>query len=230
MPETPSTGWRIVCDPETLDELRDDARFHVLLSLARVCNTLRFCQLVISEIPAADSPATARQRLNAFLFMAAALYEGVKVARMLRRHFRDESAFVGGLGALLKERDTKDLWSQALSKLRNKIVFHFDVDVPPAALERLDLPSYSFAAGLDRRAGHVYYDLADAVAMNYLLDQLADGRPESEVTRDLLRRTVEVATRFVTAADQLFSAVLPAMGFRLEGSIDVPSESPSFGA
>src|SRR3990172_9490337 len=114
MMESPMDGWQIVITAEKFEMLRDDRRFRLLLTLGRIINALRFCHMaVVNE----NSPFRGN-RINSFLFMSAVLYEGIKVTRNLGRDFRDLDSFKTGIGALLRDKDTQDLWDTSLNRLR----------------------------------------------------------------------------------------------------------------
>ena len=198
-------GWQIVITAEKFEMLRDDRRFRLLLTLGRIINALRFCHMaVVNE----NSPFRGN-RINSFLFMSAVLYEGIKVARNLGRYFRELDSFKTGIGALLRDKDTQDLWDTSLNRLRNKLVFHFDGGAAQDALQDIILPSYRFAASDGPKGNQSYYVLADEVFMHFLVKQHGSlGNQLTDQATDLIRRTTDLGIRFIDASQRLIAEAL----------------------
>lgn len=212
----PVGPWEISLPGDEFEKLRLDPRLARLLTLARVVNALRFCQLSVFSLTDADTPSNRRQRINAFLFTAGILYEGLRVAATLGKDFANRKAFTEGMGVLLGEERTKELRKTILNRLRNKIVFHYDEDVAPTGLEKMRLDSYRFATGVGRRNGDVYYDLADEVAVNFILGEPESPDEERKILAAMITDVTEVSLAFADAAEHLIVDVLSEMGWRAE--------------
>lgn len=99
--------------------------------------------------------------------------------------------------------------------MRNKFVFHFDADVAKDALESFELPNYRFASCLGNAPGEMYFNLADEVAMNYLLQNQpkeSDDDPENRLPK-LIKDVTDLMVNFALAADRLMAEALPSMGW-----------------
>ena len=67
-----------------------------------------------------------------------------------------------------------------LARFRGGTSFHFDSDdkSTKAALKKLRLPRYDLMSGDSDKILDFYFDFADTIDVNYLIDKFKDGRPE----------------------------------------------------
>jgi hypothetical protein len=206
--------WEIYIPKEDFEKLRSDSRFIALLPLARVVNALKFCFQTMVEHSASDTPSGTRQHINSFLFGCGVLYEGLKIANTLGKHFGEREAFREGFGKLLKSKETKKLNDSVLNPMRNKLVFHFDEDVAPSVLKNLELEQYAFATADGAKSGEVYYNLADEVAINFIIGEPGSHEEEVRIFREALQSVSIVITEYVKSADILIADVLKDMNWR----------------
>jgi hypothetical protein len=193
---------------EKFNALRSDRKFAKLLNLARAVNAIYFCFKVLLDHGGDMTPVGQRQHINAFLFSAGALYEGFAVADTLEKHFGDQDAYRDGFAKLLKDPKTKELRSTILRRMRNKLIFHYDEDVARKTLPKLELKSYIFASGTgDKRKG-TYYNLADEIVLNYLLNDCESPDDEARQFRDALQDIANALSRFIECSDALIANVL----------------------
>jgi len=206
-------NWEIYISKENFENLKSDVRFAALIPLARVVNALKFCFHTLIDYGNADTPSSQRQHINSFLFACGVLYEGLKIANTLGKHFGDRDFFRNGFGQLLKSKETKRLNDTVLNPMRNKLVFHFDEDVAPTVLKNFDLELYAFASSSGRRSGDVYYNLADEVAINFILGEPGSKEEELRIFSESLESISIALTEYVNAADLLIAHVLKEMGW-----------------
>jgi hypothetical protein len=206
--------WEVYISKEDFERLRTDPRFVSLLPLARVTNALKFCFQVLIEQGIGDTPAATRQHINAFLFACGVLYEGLKIANTLGKQHSERTSFRNGFGKLLKSKDTKRLNDTVLNAMRNKLVFHFDEDVAPSVLESLNLEQYAFATADGDKSGAVYYNLADEIAINFIVGAPGSKEEEDRIFRETLETIARVITNFVSSADSLIADVLKDLNWR----------------
>jgi hypothetical protein len=206
--------WEVYIPKIGFEKIRSDARLAALLRLARIVNALNFCFRALLQSNDEDTPAATRQHINSFLFACGILYEGIKVAKTLGKHFGDRESFKQGLAQLLKDKETKKLQETALNSMRNKIVFHYDEDAVTSTLSDLDLKSYIFASGYSPKTGETYYTLADEIAINFIIGAPGSKEEEDRIFRETLTRTVKVVTEFVRSSDALIADVLADMKWR----------------
>jgi hypothetical protein len=196
---------------QTADEfetIRADPRLAALLTLARIVNALNFCFRATLRSTDDKSPAGRRDYLNSFLFACGILYEGLKVANTLGKHFKDRPSFRKGFGVLLADPETKKLERTVLDPMRNKIVFHYDEDVTTTTLRNLNFESYVFLASHGEKLGEVHYRLADEVAINFIIGDPGSREQEERVLRDATITISSVLTKFVRCADELIGDML----------------------
>ncbi len=206
-------SWEVYISKEDFEKIKSDARFAALIPLARVVNALKFCFQTLIEYGNDNTPSGQRQHINSFLFACGILYEGLKIANVLGKHFGDRDFFRNGFGQLLKSKETKRLNETVLNSMRNKLVFHFDEDVAPAVLKNLDLELYAFASSAGSKSGEVYYNLADEVAINFILGEPGSKEEELRIFKEALQSISGVLTEYVNSADLLIAHVLKEMGW-----------------
>jgi hypothetical protein len=209
---------------EDFDNLRSDRQFAKLLNLARAANALYFCYRALLDFSDDSTSAGQRQHINAFLFSAGVLHEGLIVADTLEKYFGERDSYRNGFGKLLNDESTKQLRNTILKRMRNKFVFHYDEDVPRKSLKTLNLPSYLFATGLGEKRRGLYYNLADEVVINFLLGDPA-SKEEERIFREALENITKVLVGFTDSADMLIADVLSEMNWKVrEGKEDTETE------
>jgi hypothetical protein len=208
--------WSFSASAEEFDRYREDPQFATLLTLARVVNALQFCFHAMLEPGDGDEPAHLRQRMNGLLFSAGILHEGFAVAQTLGKHFRDRESYRDGFRKLLANPVTQKLRSTVLQTMRNEIVFHFNPDVAPTVLKTLKLDKYVFIAGVGPQEGQTYFQLADEIVFNHLVDTHRSGEDETQVLREMFSDFSYVISGFIKAAQALVPDVLIQMGWQGE--------------
>ena len=211
----PPENWEASATKEQIGKLRTEPKFAGILTLARAVNALMFCNHALLEGAKGNRPADSRQHINALLFSAGILYEALDVAESTAKELGHLSSYKEGLKKLLEDPKTIKLRSKALLRLRNQIVFHFDPKVAAKTLQNLNLTSYQFVAGSGSSRGTSYYQLADEVAINYLIDIINQQGDEIETFKELLIEVSDLMTGFINAADDLIAHVLLDMGWTL---------------
>ncbi len=189
------------------DKLRSDRKFAKLLNLARSVNAIYFCFNAFLDYSGNETPAGQRQPINGFLFSTGALHEAFTVADSLQKHFGDRDSYRNGFGKFLDDPKTKELRRTTLKRMRNKFVFHYDEDVARKTIKTLDLKSYIFATGIGGKRRGTYYNLADEVVINYLLNDVT-SKEQDRVFREVLKSIAETLRTFIECADSLIGDVL----------------------
>jgi hypothetical protein len=216
---------KVFTSKEHFEKLRSDRKFARLLNLARTVNAVYFCFNSLLDYSGDETPAGQRQHINAFLFAAGVLHEGFIVAERLEKHFGDRDSYRKGFGTLLADSKTQTFRKTVLKRMRNKFVFHYDKEVAEQTLKRLDLNEYVFATGTGGKRRGTYYNLADEIVINHLLDELPADQQES-FFRDTLKSIGETLSRFVDCADALIGDVLSEGVWTLQrGEARSPDES-----
>jgi hypothetical protein len=218
--------FKIKCSKETFEKLKIDERFLSLLTIARVVNALRFCQKAGMDAKNSQGPSSAGSIANSALFASSVMYEGLRAAEKLGKHFKDIDSYKNGFGALLKDRKIKTFRQTALKRMRNKFVFHFDLDVMAESFKNFDLSEYIFAAGVGKTSGEMYFVLADDAVFNYLLEPEENESDESLKNRyiEILRNSTDLMQKFTESTEKLMTEVLTEMGFTIETNFRPPKD------
>jgi hypothetical protein len=200
---------------EDFDKIRSDFRFARIIRLARVCNAILFCFNSYLDYMDDDSPMGLRQRFNATFFLAGILYEGLEVIDNLKIHFGECKSFKNGFEKLINESNVIDFRKNELATSRDKFIFHYDKDVATKSLKILDFPEYLFVTASGTELGSSYFNLADEVAINYLIDNLKSKEDEKQFMRNYYGMLASISTEFIHSADKLFGEVLNEMGWKI---------------
>jgi hypothetical protein len=212
--ENDSDYREIYASKEDFDALRNDNQFANLLNLARAVNAVYFCFKSLLDYSGDETPAGQRQHINGFLFAAGVLHESFSVAARLEKHFGERASYRNGFGTLLADPKTQELRQTILKRIRNKLVFHYDEDVAKQTLKTLDLKQYVFATGTGGKRKGTYYNLADEIVLNYLLN---DVPPEDQYTvfKEALVNIGQALSAFIDCADALIDDVIPEHTWKL---------------
>ena len=199
----------VYCTPEFFAAPKDNPGFHQLLGLARITNTIRFAHGAVVRVEQETSPADERQRLSSFLYLAALLFEALKLSRTVGKHFQDFSSFRNGFAKLHSDPDVEELRTNVLDRIRNTAVFHLDQGVIPTGLELLQpLTEFVFLSARDLSNGEIYYRLADQAVVHYIVGDSADTPEFTEKFKSILQRTTDLSIRFSACADELITEYL----------------------
>lgn len=205
----------VYCTPAEFVAFQNDPAFHQLLALARITNTVRFAHGAVVNIERDMTPAEERQLFSSFLYLAALLFEGLRLTGTLGKHFKDSTAFRQGFAKLHSDPEVEDLRSNALDKIRNKTVFHMDSNVIPEGLAFLsDTKEYVFLSANSFANGEIYYRLADEAVIHFLVDAEAGTTLFTERFSAVLSRTTDLSIRFSSCADELITEYLISTGWR----------------
>jgi len=154
--------------------------------------------------------------MNAFFFAASVLYEGFRLIEKMRRCFKDTGAFQSNFTPLLRDQKVKKLWGKVLNRVRNKVVFHFDVGAVRESLSQFELPEYIFATGVGEASGEMVFQLSEEVVINYLLQPGPTDNDHTLKQRygEIIDQTLEITGRFIEAFERLMGDALRDMGFK----------------
>jgi hypothetical protein len=207
---TPTTNWKCVTDDANFERLKADKAFWSVIALARVVNTLRFVQMPLVDNEGKDSPSAVRARFNSFFFNCSLFYEASLFVQSLPGPHRTMPEFQS-MAAIINTKDARALRDSNLGNLRNKLVFHFDVDEIGKHIQKLQHPVFLTAVGTTN--GEVYYEIADACAVEAFKDLQAT---RSQDLNDLVALATKVTLDFVNAAELFIKAYLDKEGWRVE--------------
>lgn len=207
--------FEVSLSTEEFEQVRSDARFLLLLRLTRIVNQLNFCFDVYLSASNYNTPAGERQYFNGFLFSCGVLYEGLKLIPILNKEFSSYKYYQDGFAKLWKDKDTHYLKEKVLNKMRNGIVFHIDSKPIEETTQVLKLDSYQFAAGSLNMRGETYFNLADVIALNYIIGNPGNKEEEEKIIRNILTKLSKVITNYSESSDKLVGEFVKEMKWQV---------------
>ncbi len=107
-----------------------------------------------------------------------------------------------------------------LQRIRNHVAYHTATHVAGGSLARLNFDGYVFASGIGRTSGHIYYDLADLVALHHASGTPMPGDPFRAGMVRVMVETRDIAIEFARRADHLLLEAFPDFGFAMKVQVD----------
>jgi hypothetical protein len=206
--------WRLTCGRDELAALRGDARFQQLLRVARAANALRFGLAALTEGQEDGTPALRRRRLNAFLLLAGAVHEALRLGAELAATHGDSPGYEAGFGKLFADPGAMAYAEDALGGVHARGPF----SAAPATAPRLPPAGQDavFGEGHGKTPGAFYYSLADeALLAGALQVDAAPGVPFYEAMKEHMESAALLAERCAEAADRLVAELLQGQPWRL---------------
>ncbi|MDB4890452.1 MAG: hypothetical protein JWL61_2307 [Gemmatimonadetes bacterium] len=218
--------WRVKCAAAKFDRWRADPSFSAVLTLGRIVNALSFAGYAMRPVQDTDTPAAFRQRLNAFMYIGATLFEAVEFLDRVRTDLHPYSSATRELFPLIDEPAMRELLAKRLKPLRNRAVFHFDSTfVPKTPGAEID-GDYVFLNGLSDKSGEAYYDLADRSVMNTIIGVGPTHEEFDARSRALMIQASSMMRRFIGAANDVIHEALDHPDWEVERMDDEGESQP----
>jgi hypothetical protein len=205
--------WAWVCSNLRFSEFRNDPKFISLARLARVVNSLRFCQGAAYSARDNSMPEGRRQRSSAFLFTCVVLYEGFKVVRESGQYLGNYKAYRDKIIPLSRNTDVRSFINSIVKTTRNRVSFHFDAGVIADSIPDIELPEYRFVSGFGDRAGDTFYELADDIVVHSIVKHWKRSGDHVSKLNAFVTVLAEIMVLFVDAADTLIIEALDDLGW-----------------
>ncbi|MFC1538968.1 hypothetical protein ACFL6H_06050 [Candidatus Latescibacterota bacterium] len=214
--------YYVTIPTEDIVKYRDNKQFILILRLARFINTVRFSWQITKDYIKNSTPAASRQQTQAFLYMCALLYEFFKnIYDDLEKEFKDYQSFKDGLLKIKNDPERIILHSTLFNHIRDKIEFHFDMDVISTGLfgyleDNKNTESLIFGASHSDETLDMYYNVADELTLSYLKSL---SPQESDFLSDFkkaAKKVSELSVKINRASDELIADVLNNIGFKIE--------------
>lgn len=196
--------------------MRTDPRFHAVMKLSRIANTIRYTQVSLLEHRLADTPTAKRQRFSSFFYASAIVFEGLKLTQTLGKEFSELPEFKAGFGRIHSDPKVRRLRETLLDRARNELVFHLDASVPKESLATLNVDKWVVASGFGPQIKDSYFDLADVLLVHYLIDSPASNEEFLPAYKQALVEVTELLLDFISSAESLIARVLKDLGATLE--------------
>ncbi len=193
-------------------ELKNNPDFLALVKVGRTVNAVISGIQFISDYMGDNSPVGLRQYNRAFFITTGFLYEGLELVTSLRLKYISEP-FFNKFNLLLGDEYKKH--RKVLQEIRNSVAFHLDSDDKSTklALSNLKLPRYDLMSGSSNLIMDFYFDMADTIDFNYLIDKFKNGRPEPEVFEEIIKSVTELMTSFGSAGHEFLIGLGEKMNF-----------------
>lgn len=191
-------------------EVRNNPDFLALIKVGRAVNAVISGMQFISDYIGDDSPVGRRQYHRAFFTTCGFLYEGLDLVTSIRLKYLREP-FFNKLNLLIGDEYKKH--RKVLQEIRHSIAFHLDSGDKSTkiALSNLNLKRYDLISGNSDRIMDFYFDMADTIDFNYLIDKFKDDRPESEVIKEIIEMITKLVTAFATAGHEFLTGLAEKM-------------------
>jgi len=202
--------------PESkFEQLRSNETFKAVLVLARLVNSVRFSQMAPYEAVANPGPNANRQVINGFLFQTASLFEALERARTMGRGLKSLPGHGKLMVPFLRRADVQALERGSLKTLRDKVAFHFDLDVFEEAIKDIHLPRYVFLQQAGPARKDVYYPLADEIVLHYLKgDEGLDRSEHLKMVDQWLQTVTDISHEFIQISELLLVEGVESLGLR----------------
>lgn len=189
-------------------KVRDDPRFHRILTLSRIVNSIRFSQIAILTAGSVDTPSGMRQRVASMFYTASILREAIFfVERHVSVDFSASAAYKTYFVPLLADRAIDELRHGLLDRLRNKAIFHNVPQTFADGLRRMNGDLYVFASTKGSTNGDLYYELTELAVMHSALE-ITPADDFTAQSRSALGAIARLAGHFSQAADKLIAEYL----------------------
>ncbi len=207
--------WKAGLTPQEFVKVRGDPRLPPLMALARVANALSLSHQPLMLPVDRQTPRARKHRTSAIFYAGAILFEGLRGAETLKAHFGALPQYREAFVPILRDPAVQSLRSTFLKPLRDQITFHFDAKVPATVLPDLDATApVVFLFATEENASGTYFELADDLAIRYLMGN-ADTDVEAHARLEtFLVGTTDLFKRFTIATQRLIPAALYDLGVR----------------
>jgi hypothetical protein len=115
------------------------------------------------------------------------------------------------MAMIVNGRDARTLRDSNLDNLRNKLVFHFNMEEIGKHIQKLQHPVFLTATG--KTNSEVYYEIADACTFEAFKNVPVTS---DQCSKGLVERVADITLDFVNAAELFIKAYLVKEGWRGE--------------
>lgn len=208
--------WCIKVPSGRFEALRRDERFRQVLVLGRMLNSLRFLQCTFLSAADLKPPGDFRQRLNAFFFIVAVMYEGLILLKRMGKHFQGSNNWQHKIVPILRDGAFDRLFSASMGPLRNQAVFHFFEDALKEPLDGCDSKDFTVVAGSGRGQKEVFYELSDRLTLGLFIGKSVSTEEQTRHVITLMNQTLDLLKEIVEASESLIGEYCSSEGLAFE--------------
>jgi hypothetical protein len=159
-----------------------------------VLNQLQFCHQAYLDYSQESTPIAYRQSQNALLFANGVLFEALLFSKNLGQYFRNYKSFQKGFATFSPDRDSTQ---PIVGEYRNRLSFHVDTEPIVESLKTLKVPKLYFLTASGSQRKEIYFQLADEIAINFVIGEHPSKEEEFEHYKKLLQNVMETTAKFV---------------------------------
>lgn len=203
-------AWTVSVPTEIFNRVKGDAVFTSIVTLARAVNALHFVQTPLISAENDLSPRGRRDSYNSLLFTCALFAEVVPLVDGMKKYFKDNAAFAK-MADITSSPEAAKLRNANLKRVRNKLVFHFDLREVQKQMKTLNLEDPVFVSAVGRMKLNTYHELADLTALRVLYGP--EFPNDLSRVKPLLISIRELVISFLQAAEDFMVAVVTERGW-----------------
>jgi hypothetical protein len=217
--ENKQVGRQIYGDNAVLRKCQGDKKFPYVVALARAVNALNAAHSLMVLAGDKDTPAAQRDKMNAYFFTSAILYEALKLIRSMNAAFGKDKSFQGSLQGLLKDKTAQELERMHFKAARRDAVFHYVPNRFAEAIKATGMTDCVFLASQGGKLGDLHYEFADYIAAEMEVGGRLDNHA---LVTSMMQKKFEFVTQFIAHSENFLAAQLHDWGFRIRPSLGAP--------
>jgi len=204
---------QIYGDAKVLKKCQSDKKFAYVVALARAVNAFNAAHALMVLTGDTDTPAAQRNKMNAYFFTSAVLYEALKLIRSMSAVFGKERNFQNSIQQLLKDKTALRVERTHLKAVRHDAVFHFVPDQFSKAIAATGMSDCVFTATRGTRPDDDHYEFADYIAAEI---EIGGRLSDREVVTRMMHDKLELVKQFVVRSQDFIAGELHSRGFKLK--------------
>ena len=216
-------AWTVSVPTEIFNKVKGDAVFTSIVTLARAVNALHFVQTPLISAENDLSPRGRRDSYNSLLFTSALFAEVILLVDGMKKHFKGNAAFAK-MAHITSSPEATELRSANLKRVRNKLVFHFDMDEVRKQMKTLDLDNPVFVSAVGTKKLNTYHELADLTALRVLYG--SEFPKDLSKVKPLLIHIRELVISFLQAAEEFMVALMIERGWTVTTAMPAEAAKP----
>jgi hypothetical protein len=167
---------RFLVTKQYLQSVEPSKKFPYVVALSRAVNALNSAHSLMMSTADKDTPAAIRDRMNAYFFASAILYESLKLIKRMKSIYGREGIFQDTLQRLLKHRTAQTLERMHLKPARRDVAFHYLPNRFGEAISTTPMTECVFASTAGETKGDLHYtsktDLTQTAASTSLSNEV----------------------------------------------------------
>jgi|CXWL01.1.fsa_nt_gi hypothetical protein len=196
--------WRLKLDVAKLVYLKSDPDFLTMIKIGRVVNAVSYALTEVINYTDDNSVVGKRQYRRSCLVLSGYLHQAITLVLSIKGRYLTHPGFepLRVLVLDFEHKKTRDY----VRKIRNFTAFHLDEgsenELTMKTLSRLKLKNYTLMSGDDKAEVPFYFDLADDIDTEFLINEFSKGRDREATRIDILQSTLNYSYEFLNACTE----------------------------